>query len=142
MRMKDVTRVTTIQLTLTSIQSVKFDGNLPTNIGTIYGMSTHVIGRGPANEVLITLADSFALYIVFRTGTDNVIDHLRLCDLLYMPSLTATEASAAVTDRKYLPVHINGHELDLTTSSIENPTGISSGEIVIWLWYTEHNNKR
>jgi len=138
------THLEKIVITVTAQRQINIAQRMPQQIGTIYGINTHVTGVDSDNTTLITLVNSFNLFLTIKSGSDNIIRDLKLADILYLPTTTAT--TMVMTDRRYFPVNIPNigkkGGVNLDTSFITNPTGIASGRIVLYFWYIPKDNSK
>jgi len=123
---------TTIKTTVTNAAQVKIGTRMPTQIGLIYGLSLTVAGYDDGNNALITYANTQALYLILQKGSTNAIDAMRLDKLVYTNAGLNTILPA--TDKRYLEA-ILPNTLSLDQSYYANPTAITSGEIMLDLWY-------
>lgn len=123
-----------IETTMQASVQFPLGGNLPTNIGCIYGASVYTDGVNFSNNDLITTNDAFNMYVNFRMSTDDMIEQLRLSDLVNFV------AGSPVTTRPYPFTQVLiPNRIDLTKSYYLNPTLIGPGgnnkTVVLKLWY-------
>lgn len=125
-----ITRVQPFSVELDGTREQAIGAKFPTNINWIYGVSAKVAGAGPNNQTLITLANSYNLFLNLQEGSNFFLKNFPLCDLVFNPVNNGND----MRDQRYLPVKISGRA-DLDTSTIGNPTPVNSGLVLLYLWY-------
>ncbi len=123
---------TTIKTTIAATAQVVIGTRMPTQIGLIYGISLTVAGFDDGNAALITYANTQALYLTLKQGSTNVLESMRLDKLVYTNAGLSSILPA--TDNRYLPMIIP-NTISLDQSFYSNPTAISSGEVMLDIWY-------
>lgn len=122
---------TNLITTITTSKEINLGQQAPENIGWIYGISLNVGGTDYQGNTLISLADSYNLWLNLKIQTNVFTQSIRLANFIYLnPSAIRT------TERNYMPVSIP-LQLDWKQSSILNPTGIASGIVNFDFYYID-----
>jgi len=127
-----ITRYIPLVITLDSpaLRKIPIAQNFPTNINYIIGLDVEIVGVGPNGEAPISITDAENLFITLFIGNNQYFEDFRLSKLIFNP----TAGSADQRDRRFWPSKFPGNT-DMTISEIGNPTGITSGTIVLGLLY-------
>ncbi len=126
------TLFTTVKTPITAAAQVVIGTTMPTQIGLIYGLSLTIAGVDDGNATLISYANTSSLFLQLKKGSTSAIEAMRLDKLVYTNS--ALTSILPATDNRYLPMIIP-NTISLDQSFYANPTGISSGEVMLDLWY-------
>jgi hypothetical protein len=119
-----------VQLELTGEEQQKFNGELQTDIGFIYGMSIYADTVWQDNTPLITTTDAENLYLGLKNGKVYSVQFMRLDDLLQVFA-----GVPIIRPQPYTPVNVYHEDFNLKSSFIQNPTGIKDVNVIINMWY-------
>jgi len=118
--------------------TIELGDDVPTNLGWIYGMSIHTDGFKPsdASKSLITLANAYDLWFTFVYGTANVTQYTRLSDMVFNVPPSTTRNGVRTQELNYMPIS-TPQGGDWRKSIITNPTGITTGTIMMNLFFID-----
>lgn len=120
-----------INTTVVNQAKIEIAESMPNQIGWIYGLSVYTDSVTPENVAQITMANSRALYLNLKDAATDFFETIRLDELNYQSNAVGVPAN---NNERYTPVGIPG-SIDLSQSYYFNPTIITSGVIMLNLWY-------
>jgi hypothetical protein len=122
-----------VDLPASAENSIELGNTVPENIGWIYGLSINVGGTKPmdASKNLISLANSYDLWLILKYGSSDFIDQFRLSNMVYN-----TYATARSQVQNYMPVSIP-MGTDWKKSTIQNMTSITSVTIMLDIYFID-----
>ena len=128
------TRIEQLKITINGQQNQTIGGELQTDIGVIYGLSSYTDGVAFDGSTLITTAQAETLFLNIKKGKIFTVQNLKLSDLQ-----NEFAGSPLIRTDKYTPMIIYREDFDLSSSQIINPTLIPNGSAVIILnfWYID-----
>lgn len=119
-----------VDIVLSGQNEQKFNGELQTDIGFIYGMSTYADTVWQDNSTLITTTQAQNLYLALKNGKVFSVQYIRMDDML-----TVFAGSPIIRPTPYIPVNVYHEDFNLKSSFIQNPTLITGPTLVINMWY-------
>lgn len=122
-----------IDLPAAASNSIELGNTVPENIGWIYGLAVNVGGKKPndASLNLLTLAQSYELWLQLKYGSADFIDYYRLSNLVFN-----NYGAARTQVENYLPVSIP-MGTDWKKSLIINNTSIVSATIMFDIYFID-----
>ncbi len=127
----------TVDLPSAAKAQVQLTGNIPTNIGFLFGISVLCGGTAPdAASTLPTIVQCRQLYLTLKLGTEDQYENLRLDNLVM---IDPTAAPTWKDSKQYFPI-TGPDKYDMKKSYVSNPASLTSIALIFDLWYITYTS--